>query len=154
ELHVVLPFATDEFVDVSVRRGGDDAVARFERCLAEATSVRFSTDGQYLDAPELFGYASQVAMGNAIMRARALAADAEQLAVWDGDTSRAGKITGTARDVHTWTTTGHASHVVACPSAVEAGTAVASERARRVYAVLFGDVQGFSRLGDAEIPAF
>ena len=39
ELHVVLPFAVEEFKAESVARGGPTWPARFDRCLVEATTV-------------------------------------------------------------------------------------------------------------------
>ena len=41
ELHVVLPFAIDEFIAISVEPAGPDWITRFRHCLGAATSVEF-----------------------------------------------------------------------------------------------------------------
>lgn len=127
---------------------------RFARCLERAASVTWATDGSYLDAPELFAYTSCIAMGNAIIRARALATRAEQIAVWDGDESHGDRVAGTAYDVMRWRATGRATRVVACPTARRAGSNRATGHERRVRGVLFADVRGYSRLDDRQIRQF
>ncbi len=178
ELHVVLPFALQEFIDLSVRPSGEEWVDRFHRCLAAATSVDYATDGAFLGDQVLFNYCSQLAMGLALLRARYLDADARQLALWDG--GPADGAAGTSIDVATWRRGGRPATIVSPDggepvSAVEGGRApmVASgdggERpavvpapvtrrgfgeGRVVRAMLFGDVKGFSKLTDEQLPVF
>ena len=83
-LNVVLPFATDDFIEQSVRPAGEDWVTRFEACLAAAKTVRFATEDAYLGDDQLFTYSSSLAMGLASLCARHLHAPLMQLAVWDG----------------------------------------------------------------------
>ncbi len=45
-------------------------LARFDRCLANATSVSYATEDWYLGDDALFAYASRLAMGLALLRAR------------------------------------------------------------------------------------
>ena len=85
DLHVVLPFDVESFLDASVRPAGDDWERRFSACLESATSVTVTSDSAYLGHDELFAFASQVAMGRAVIRANALASEVTQLAVWDGE---------------------------------------------------------------------
>ena len=85
DLHVVLPFDLDSFLDTSVRPAGVDWERRFSACLESATSVTVTSDSAYLGHDELFGFASQVAMGQAVIRAKTLVSDATQLAIWDGE---------------------------------------------------------------------
>jgi tetratricopeptide (TPR) repeat protein len=155
ELHVVLPFDRDEFVRTSVADGGYDWVARFERCLAAATSVSYATDDAYLDDDVLYRYASELAMGLALLRARFVDAPARQIAVWDGEA--AGGEAGTAIDVATWTDRGHAVTVVGPggrTSPPVAPTAASAGSGRVVRALLFSDVKGFSKLTDEQLPRF
>jgi hypothetical protein len=56
ELHVVLPFALEEFVGTSVAPAGKDWVERFERCLEAAATVSYATVDAYLDDDVLYGY--------------------------------------------------------------------------------------------------
>lgn len=157
ELHVVLPFRRDEFIDTSVRPAGERWVSRFARCLAAARSVRYSTEDSYLGDADLFAYGSQLAMGLAVLRARYLDAPVEQVALWDG--APATRSWGTAADVATWRSLGLAQTIIgeglAAPTAGAAGPTTApadTGRARR--AMLFGDVKGFSALSERQLPVF
>ena len=179
ELHVVLPFAREEFVALSVASAGADWVDRFDRCAAAATTMRYTTDDAFLGDDVLFRYGSELAMGLALLRARYLDAEARQLAVWDG--GPANGAAGTAIDVASWRRSGRSATFVApdgtalthdtdntgfaaaTPRPVLAGpevTEVAGRRApahaarRVVRAMLFGDVKGFSKLTDEELPVF
>jgi tetratricopeptide (TPR) repeat protein len=169
ELHVVLPFAREEFLAWSVAPAGQPWVERFDRCLAAASSVRYATDDAFLGDDVLFRYCSELAMGLALLRARYLDADVHQLAVWDG--GAAGGAAGTAIDIATWRGGGRPTTVVSPEQ-----DAVVSERAgepahddtrapdirvandarpgRVVHAMLFGDVKGFSTLTDEQLPVF
>jgi class 3 adenylate cyclase len=176
ELHLVLPFARDEFVAWSVGPAGAAWVQRFEHCIDAAASVRYATDDAFLGDDVLFRYGSELAMGLALLRARYLDADVRQLAVWDGGS--ASGAAGTAIDVATWQRGGHAVTIVSPDRdavAVGAGSAPASSPddrtvpgqthapatgsagtrpGRVVRALLFGDIRGFSTLTDEQLPVF
>lgn len=154
ELHVLLPFSEAEFIELSVRTGGEDWVPAFRRCLAAAASVTVTCDSAYLGDDNLFTYASQVAMGLALNRARSLDAPAIQLAVWDGEPASTGA--GTALDVAAWQRAGGTTTVVEAVADRTRGTGARSGAAvsRPVTAVLFGDIQGISRLRDEELLRF
>ncbi len=171
ELHVVLPFTHDEFIDISVAPAGADWPARFERCLQRATAVTYATTDSYLGHDWVFAYGSFVAMGMAVLRARFLDADVLQLAVWDGIETQG--MAGTGFDVRTWRDAGRALEVIApaavsdTPSTAPGAANVAKTRGdsvpgkgsatagqRELKAMLFGDVRGFSKLTEAQIPAF
>ena len=157
-LHVVLPFNRQEFVEISVRPSGGRWVERFEQCFAAAErngSVRYATEDRYLGDDALFGYCSQLAMGLAILRARHLCTEAEQLVVWDGKFPDSP--VGTAADMASWRRTGRPQSVIRCgdgavPNAASAGPE--RRTSRRARAMLFGDIRGFARLNDAELPLF
>lgn len=157
ELHVVLPFQTDEFVRTSVGDGGPEWVTRFQRCLAAATSVSYATDGAYLGDDVLYRYGSELAMGLALLRARFLDAPARQLAVWDGGEARGNA--GAAIDIATWTSYDHPVTIITpCDAPPLPATPIASDRVdtggRVVRAMLFADVKGFSKLTDEQLPGF
>jgi class 3 adenylate cyclase len=154
ELHVVLPFAEEEFVAASVADSGGDWVARYERCRAAASQVTYATGDAFLADDVLYRYGSELAMGLALLRARFVDGEALQLAVWDGEPARGGA--GTAIDVATWGSRDRESAVIAPPGAGRVGTAAEPEqgRGRVVRAMLFADVRGFSKLGDAQLPDF
>jgi hypothetical protein len=167
ELHVVLPFARDEFVTWSVEPSGPQWVRRFDRCLAAASSVRFATDDAFLGDDVLFRYASEFAMGLALLRARYLDAEARQLTIWDGEA--AGGEAGTAIDVAAWRRGGRPVTVVSptTDATVSDGETYGPANAvpapeeeyatgtrRTVRAMSFGDFQGFSKLTDEQLPVF
>jgi hypothetical protein len=158
ELHVVLPFALDDFVESSVAPSGPGWTRRFHACLEAAVSVTYATEDHYLGDDALFGYCADLAMGLALLRARFLDADVLQLALYDG-APPSGTV-GTAVDVETWRRTGHDT-ITVTPAAVAAGNG--DRRARRtreraagrvVRALLIGDMRGSSRLTDAQYPVF
>jgi class 3 adenylate cyclase len=155
ELHVVLPFSRDEFVQASVADAGPVWVKRFDRCLGAATDVSYATDDAFLGDDVLYRYGSELAMGLALLRGRFLEGDVRQLALWDGAPARG--TAGTAVDIETWRRGGRPVTVVP--------TAPASPGRHRpnpqpppggrvVRALLFGDIQGFSKLNDEQLPRF
>ncbi len=163
-LHVVLPFERDDFAAVSVRPSGDAWVDRFDACLSQAASVRFATEDRYLGDDQLFAYGSQLAMGLAVLYARHLHAGLRQIAVWDGQINKEG-IAGTAVDMQAWHRAGLAQTVIPVGRAVAVPTALGAfvprgipvalqEAGRHSRAMLFGDICGFSKLTDAELPGF
>jgi class 3 adenylate cyclase/Flp pilus assembly protein TadD len=160
ELNVVLPFDLAEFVDISVLPAGPDWVRRFERCLEQASQVTYATEDQYLDDAALFHFATRLGMGLAIQRARGLATRVEQLAVWDGEGSDS--VAGTAASVAFWRGTSLPSTLLdsrtgelrEAPEVIKVGRLDLRSRTRHPKAMLFGDIQGFSKLKDAELPVF
>jgi class 3 adenylate cyclase len=164
EIHVVLPFALEEFITTSVSDAGNQWEARFHKCLAAATSVTFATDDSYLGDDVLYAYNSKLAMGLALLRSRHLDTEAHQFALWDGE----GAIgdAGTAADVAAWQKSGHRS-VVIQPSLNTGtgqtivddatppdGSIAATGRRRVVRAMLMGDIRGYSKLNDQQLLTF
>jgi class 3 adenylate cyclase len=168
ELHVVLPFALEEFVSTSVTPAGGDWVERFERCLGAAETVNYATVDAYLDDDVLYGYCAELAMGLALVRARHLDSDVHQFALWDGEAPTG--VAGTAADVTRWRKTNHDVVVVAprqrASASAAAGVGAGSTRApspptdsrryprRVIRAMLIGDISGFSKLTDEQLPTF
>jgi Tetratricopeptide Repeats-Sensor len=159
ELHVVLPFALEDFLETSVRPSGEAWVRRFHECLEGSVSMTFATEGRFLGDEILYGYCARLAMGLALLRARFLDARVLQLALWDGEPP-AGEV-GTAKDVATWRSTGHDSTTITPriigPPHDRAGGGTASrtrDDVRVVRAILTGDMCGFSKLSDEQLPAF
>lgn len=155
DVHVRLPFDQAEFVETSVAPAGPDWVRRFHDCVARARTVQVTCDSSYLGDDGLFGFASRVAMGEAVNRARALASTVTQVAVWDGQPGP--PVAGTSHDVAAWRSAGLDTHVIGLPSRPRPALATApTQQANRrpVLAVLFGDLQGFSALHDEELFQF
>jgi histidine ammonia-lyase len=158
-LNVVLPFAAEDFIEQAVRPVGEAWVGRFQACLAAAKTVRFATEDAYLGDDQLFTYSSSLAMGLASLCARHLHAPLMQLAVWDGVVND-GAVAGTAADMSAWLKAGHPVRIVAVGPDANAEKLppwhrpdVARGR-RDTRAMLFGDLHGFSKLTDAQLPTF
>lgn len=152
DLHVVLPFPADEFLETSVNPAGGDWPDRFERCLDEAVSVTVVTASGAIEDPVLYDYCARVAMGDALIHARHLQAEAHQVAVWDGTPSTG--VAGTGVDVQHWRGTGRASTIISVTAGPGQTTPPTSARERRIRSVLFADFAGFSRLTDRQVDRF
>lgn len=155
ELHVALPFRKDEFIDVSVAPSGGDWVTRFERCLAAANSTRYATEDSYLGDDQLFSYCSGSGMGLVILRARYLDGPVEQIAVWDGVAPT--QPVGTSFDVAHWRTLDLPQSIIPVSGTgdeASEGSHKPTALSRVQRAMLFGDIKGFSKLGDRDLPIF
>jgi len=154
ELHIVLPFVRDAFIQSSVASSGPGWVERFDRCLDAAFNVTYATDNAFVADDALFRYAGELAMGLALLRARYLDADVRQLAVWDGKPDLGDA--GTAFDVATWRATRRAVSVIPTgpsgPASRAAAGSTAGAPGRVVRALIFADVKGFSKLADEQVP--
>ena len=154
ELHIVLPFVRDAFIQSSVASSGPGWVERFDRCLDAAFNVTYATDNAFVADDALFRYAGELAMGLALLRARYLDADVRQLAVWDGKPDLGDA--GTAFDVATWRATRRAVSVIPTgpsgPASRAAAESTAGAPGRVVRALIFADVKGFSKLADEQVP--
>lgn len=162
ELHVVLPFDEDEFIEISVAGSGPQWVQRFKDCLAQAASCTFSSRGPYNGNDALFHHCSVYAMGRACLRKQHLDAPITQLLVWNGATTSGAA--GTFSDKRIWQQLGYSSHTIPIEPHATAGESIqthdttaqgqASLIDPSLKAILFGDVAGFSKLTDAQIPIF
>ena len=151
ELHVVLPCDRERFVELSVAPAGKTWVERFRHCLEAALSVDVALPGEATGDPITFDYAAQIAMGEALIRARHLETTAHQVAIWDGGEATEGA--GTAIDVSRW----RRAHMPGTTIPVHAnrrGNGQGSPTSRSVKALVFGDFAGFSRLTDQQVHRF
>jgi len=159
-LHVVLPFAEDDFIAESVTCGGDAWLPRFRACLAGAASVQFATPGAYVGDDHQFAYNTRFALGLAALRARETGGEAVQLAVVSGDASlSATGLAGTNADIDLWKSLG--GRTIAVPTGpvtrnlrFPAHDWPQTGTRREIRSILFADYKGFSRLGERELPLF
>lgn len=159
EVSAVLPFETNSFLQESVANGGSDWSERFDKCLKRVELIH-ATDGEYVGDPEVFTYASRLAMGLAIVRAQQLCSKVIQLAIWDGRESE--ERAGTSADIQVWR--GHNLKTVTInsesnlssdlPGAKQQRQAFRLLPPRKVRAIMFGDFHGFGRLNDRQMLTF
>lgn len=157
ELHVVLPFAEQDFLRTSVHIGGAGWAARYENARNAASSITFATQMGFLDEDEQFAYCSKLMMGLARLRARIMQADTFQLAVWDG--APPSGVAGTASDCAEWARQGGVTRVVSVtPERPTLNSMAITERKNRprraLRSILFADFAGFSRLDEDSVPPF
>lgn len=159
ELHVVIPFQIDDFVDTSVRRAGGDWLRRFDKCRERASSLTHATEDECLGDESLFALGSDVAMGMANSRQHVTGLPLRQILVWDGEKARgrAGTYALKAR----WAAAGltAAEHIPCGRKRDSVDTSIRPARSaqigrREVKALLFGDVKGFSDLKEELVPKF
>lgn len=161
DLTVVLPFAEDDFIAQSVRSGGDDWLPRYRHCRDNAAMVHFASNAGYVSDDCQFILGSHTAMGLAKLRARELETTPLQLAVVDPDVAaRSGaEIAGTNADIAHWRAKGGETLTIAVGDldrSLDFPPAPKSPEGTRrgLYAILFADFAGFSKLGEAELPIF
>ena len=154
ELNVWLPFGLESFCEVSVRPAGEDWVRRFYDCIKGANTVTCATESEFLGDGTLFNYCSDVIMGMSIMRSNSLNTGLMQLAIWDQNTSSAGR--GTYSNILKWQKLGQRSEIIPCTTIFpkqylhKPGDNY-PKTLREPHAILFADVRGFSKLCDRDI---
>lgn len=161
ELKVIFPFEIEEYRQRVVAPAGGDWLARFDRCLAGATDpVHYATTDSFLEDNGLFLYASRMAMGLALSKATTLDAEARLLVVED-DPESAGGDRFVDHEADFWRASGFPVDTVDLLPAIRPGASgvlgrEAPQRAggRVVKSMLFGDVKGFSKLREAQLPVF
>lgn len=161
KVHVVLPFAEEDFLAQSVRCGGDGWVSRYNRCRDAAASLHFATPGAFVNDDNQFGYATGLAMGLAALRARELDSEAVQVAILDKTAKSFSKtgLAGTSADTAAWQKLGKRTVIVE-PGSI--GRALrfppplppVYDAQRAIRSILFADYKGFSALGERELPLF
>lgn len=157
-LHVVLPFALDDFIRESVAPFGAEWLARFDRALGRAASVAYASDAAFAGDPDQFAYGNEFAMGLACLRADHLQTEAIQMAVWDD--ASAGYEGGTAGSVETWRALGRRAVVIDPGPIDRTGTSAGlsaptgNEISRERRALIFTDYAGFSKLDEQTLPIF
>jgi class 3 adenylate cyclase len=167
EVNIAMPFDVEEFKRVSVAPAGKKWLARFEECLRAAKGITYATTDEYLGDDSLFGYASRIAMGLALLRVRFLDTTVSQIAVWDGaGVGGSERTAGVGADASVWRTLGFSQEIIS-PFETRESTHVQKTRpqnrprspsseasGRSIKAMLFGDIKGFSTLREAQLPIF
>lgn len=165
ELHVVLPFARDDFLRTSVNFGHDgqdwrDWQHRFDAVLKRVPEdrVRQLTREPYLGSRDLFATANAVLQGLAVLHARARASEPTALVLLDP--SAADRPGGTADFLAGWTAAGHPAERIdlAALRAEHPTPALSPEPPARlprpVKAMLFADLAGYSKISEWDLLEF
>lgn len=175
EVHIILPFRKEDFINTSVAFAGGDWLERFNNILRQVKSIHYATEEGYQDDDILFEYCASLMSGMAILRANLLETEPVLLAVQDPDSDP--KIGGTSRIVSNWIKCGYKSEIIDLRNIkksassgkrkmtrkVKKQTGTVKEDlsktkthhiSRKIKTMLFADVVGFSRLGEEATPNF
>lgn len=169
-VHIVLPFPAQYFIQTSVLAGEDSRwVDRFHRVIAAAASV--TSVSAYPLGNVSFTFGNLVLFGLAKAKMREIDGALEAIAVWDG---KAGATGGTGATITSWRTCGQPLTAIApdgsvikklAPETPQQGVDLlatsdlddaTTERAEpgKLVSFFFGDVVGYSKLGEFEIKPF
>jgi len=156
-LHVFLPAAREEFRAQSVTPYGWDWSARYDACLARASSVRIAAQVAGSYEPLATALAAELAMGAALLNARQMESEAVQLLVLDDGPGPFGGGSGTARDGAIWAASGARQHRLIVPR--ETGIAPSNGKAegdpaRALVALVRLDVEGLADQSEAGLAEF
>lgn len=175
ELHIVLPFPTEQFLAESVELHRDSNWgARFASLIADANEVLVIGEKPPAGGTSTFEYANLMMTGLARLRAQMLDTHVQGLAVWDG--TAAGDTGGTGSVVTMWKAAAMPLEHVQLPvpstdARPPAATPVAAtapagdsdgdgdgDRSWQfdyvIKSMLFADAVGYSRLSEDQVPLF
>ena len=100
EIHLLLPFAVEDFTRTSVAPGGSDWIGRFQRILSCAKTVTIVNDEVADVEGSVFDFANRMVAAKGVLEADALAMPVRGLTVWNGLRGDGGG--GTADAVSCW----------------------------------------------------
>ena len=157
EVNVILPFDEEDFIAASVAPGGSSWVSRFHAVRAQAASFSLSTQMPFIGDDNQFAYGSRLAMGLARLRSKVMQTKALQLALSDNLNPSGGA--GTSIDLANWARQGGERRIIPVPPGrprlpLPPAVIGYSGPKRGVYAILFADFSGFSKLTEPHLPEF
>ncbi len=168
ELHIVLPYNREEFLQHSVNLIPDgNWGSRFERLMEQATEVIIASNQNRQENDVVYEYSNRLLHGLAKMRAEQLGTSLVPLTVWDGKPGDG--VGGTAHTIDLWQQwTDHVEVIdlaaivqqppVTLPAPVISSTALRraalSPAGREIRALLFADVVHYSQMVDEQYLPF
>ncbi len=175
DTRIVLPFPEDKFIEESVKNGADESwVPRFREVLRRASRVTVASSERLGSDDQPFEYANRIIVGQGRILANELQTSLSALAVWNGN--RNGAVGGTAMmvdgllrqgvPVYAINPSDHATDLcaraVVQPSNssfatnkdISPGSSESATPSMQLKAMLFADVEGFSKLPDLEVKLF
>jgi class 3 adenylate cyclase/tetratricopeptide (TPR) repeat protein len=173
ETNIYLPFARQDFLDVSVGYAGDSWIKRFEDVLAHSTSSFFVTEEGYYGDDLLFRYLNNILLGSALFRGDQLETETIGIALIDNN---ARTTAGSPREaIRNWENSGLKIHSIDlaeirkhCDAGKHHGFSEITSRPagapeinierqgfdRRIMSMVFADVTDFTKIIDNYAPNF
>jgi class 3 adenylate cyclase len=171
ESHVIMPYKKERFINDCVSIVPGDWEGRFEKIIAQAIDTQeLSKDGG-VSGYASYEFANLMLHGLASIRAQQMETKLVPIAVWDGKTGDGAG--GTAATVERWRRNGLQVQVInlaeillhRCPELAESTAALPTRDSVRrsdgphdfapeIRALLFADVEGFSKLNDEGVRLF
>lgn len=166
EVNIVLPCAIDDFIEHRVRPAGGRWEKRFRNALKLASSVTLTTTDPLFDDYIVLQHNNRIIDGTARLRAQTLGCKPYLLAVWDYSLP---PTPGSVADfIDHWADPAQLRIIDLDDLRCEAGLSTDSpieeqppvDRARQavtkrvVRSMLFADIVGYSKLSEADLPAF
>lgn len=162
EVHVMLPFDEQQFIDASIAPSGRDWVARWNRVRDRVTSIVVATPEPLAHPALSYEYANRLLHGLARIRASVVGTEAHGLAVWDPrDPAVPG---GTTSAIAAWVEQGLPHRIIdlatlqgqsrAPVSVPRLSTGQNDGLSDALAAFVFCDAVGFSRLRDDQMRPF
>lgn len=109
EVHIVLPYDKEKFIENSVRCAGNDWQPRFQSALTSATTITQAHYNKPEDENSSYALCTEIAMGLALLKgSESKIATTEQITIWDE--TKTDNIAGTYPDMLRWQRTGNKSH--------------------------------------------
>ncbi len=161
ELHVILPFDSNDFYRNSVDYGLEEMASWRTRCdtVFQRAEVHFATRENHLGDDFLYEFANHIMQGLAITRAEELCLDPVALVV--ADLAADGAAGGTLDFLRLWERGGRRAEVIELASLRDRLSLVATETDRHlptgdreIKSMLFADVKGYSALRENQTPVF
>ncbi|QIR36265.1 DUF4071 domain-containing protein [Tolypothrix sp. PCC 7910] len=171
EIHIVLPYAQEEFIQNSVDIiPNSNWKQRYENLIAKAHEIIICSNHNLENSNILYEYANRVVHGLGKMRAELLDTELMHLAVWDGQPGDGAG--GTAWTIQTWQAWGYDVEIINlelmkqasmtnnvlsndCQAQININQHSSNDReCREVMALLFADVVKYSTLKEDQIPRY
>lgn len=147
EIHIILPVPIDQFIATSVTPFGAKWGKRFDQCLEQASSVTICNqiDCNWPDKTST-QFASQTAMGCAVMRADTLFTNCHQLLIWNESDIKS----ATATDALLWREAGRKQTIIPYPGDRKSSKKIAQSTTQSLMAIIYVDLSDIANISSNE----
>jgi len=168
EINIILPFDLDDFIQTSVVHAGPGWVTRFKRAIRLADSIKYITRESYMGDDSLFDFAGEVILGYTHLRSAYLYKKPYLLAL--ADPRSQARVGGTLQIIQKWPDPEYCRVIDITTLGSKDGKTNRKKNfdpmiqttarnhifqyKREIYAMLFADIVGFSKLNEKDYVPF